>query len=178
MFHRDKLVTAGHNVYDKQLKWVKEMKVYLGRNGGNATYGVVNAIRYGTTTGWMNSSDRNMDYALVELDSHIGVLTGWFGYGYNQTSVQTNVTIAGYPKNVASHGSQEIFTQWAMSGNIVLQNDNILYYMIDATGGQSGAPIYKSDNMAVGVHVAEFGNQIMNMGKRIHKDMYDWMQRF
>ena len=110
-----------------------------------------------------------MDYALVKLNRTVGSQTGWFGYGYEQTSVGTKVRITGYP-------GEKNQTQWYMSGNIFAQSQYRLWYTIDTTPGQSGAPIYLPTYIAVGVHTD--GLVTWNGGKRIHEDMFNWMKSY
>lgn len=170
LFKSDAIVTAGHCVYDKDRGgWATRVTFYPGRNGSSTPYGSAYSIEISSTTPWIQNEDSTMDYALVKLNRTIGSQTGWFGYGYEQTSVGTKVRITGYP-------GEKNQTQWYMSGNILAQSANRLWYTIDTTDGQSGAPIYLPTYTAVGVHTD--GLTTWNGGKRIHKDMFDWMKSY
>ncbi len=170
LFKSDAIVTAGHCVYNSSRGgWASRITFYPGRNGNTAPYGSAYSISMGTPTPWINNSDNTMDYGLVKLNRTIGSSTGWFGYGYNQTSVGTKVRISGYP-------GEKSQTQWAMNGNIFAQSEHRMWYTIDTTGGQSGSPIYLPTYTAVGVHTT--GRTTWNGGKRIHEDMFNWMKSF
>ena len=170
LFKSDAIATAGHCVYSKDNGgWATRITFYPGRNGASIPYGSDYSIRISSTTPWIENEDSTMDYGLIKLNKAIGNQIGWFGYGYDQTSVGTRVRIAGYP-------GEKNQTQWAMTGNIFAQSANRLWYTIDTTGGQSGSPIYIPGNTAVGVHTD--GLTTWNGGKRIHKDMFDWMRSY
>ena len=170
LFKSDAIVTAGHCVYDKDLGgWATRVTFYPGRNGSSTPYGSAYSIEISSTTPWIQNEDSTMDYALVKLNRTIGSQTGWFGYGYEQTSVGTKVRITGYP-------GEKNQTQWYMSGNIFAQSQYRLWYTIDTTPGQSGAPIYLPTYIAVGVHTD--GLVTWNGGKRIHEDMFNWMKSY
>lgn len=63
-----------------------------------------------------------------------------------------------------------------MSGKITLSTSHRLYYLIDTYGGQSGAPIFKDNNIVVGIHTK--GNALTNSGKKIDTALFNHMQRF
>lgn len=77
--------------------------------------------------------------------------------------------IRGYP---GDHGIQ----LWTHSGKIIADTGKTLRYTIDTAGGQSGAPIYSSDNQVWGIHVryADGGTDriIRNEGVKINEQLF------
>lgn len=98
------------------------------------------------------------------MSEPLGDVCGFFGYGANMGSVGTKVTVGGYPADKNPWGAGEEW-QWHMSGRIIRATGWNLYYLIDTHPGQSGAPIYTADNIAVGIHTTS--NVINNKGMRL-----------
>ena len=174
MIYKDIAVTAGHCVYSTgHGGWATNIKLWPGKNGyglWNNPYGTTEASNMHTSTNWTSSANENFDWAVLELEDNIGDKTGWFGFGWsanNQTG--TSVTISGYP------GEYRYF-QYKMSGQISSCTTNKLYYTIDTTDGQSGAPIYTSDNIAYGIHCHEDATQ--NSGTRITEWLFNYLSSF
>lgn len=67
-------------------------------------------------------------------------------------------------------------TIWRHSGSILRSDTEQLLYTIDASGGQSGSPVYKSNNIAVGIHAKSyyfFGRSDHNRATRITEAKFD-----
>lgn len=173
MYWEDVAITAGHCVYSADHGgWATSIQVRPGANGTSSPYGVVYSTTIHTSTKWIEDSNWEYDYGVIELSSDIGNSTGWFGTSWTIWSLKgTDVTITGYPG--------EYYRQmWTMSGEITKSATRKVYYnAIDTTGGQSGSPIYDSDYYVVGIHAYSEGSY-GNSGTRITSSLFDFFHSF
>jgi glutamyl endopeptidase len=83
------------------------------------------------------------------------------------------VTVQGYP------ASKPFGIMWKHSGSITWTDPQQIRYTIDMSPGQSGGPVYKSTNRAVGINSREHywpwdpDNFIYNSGTRITEAKFD-----
>lgn len=173
MFWEDVAITAGHCVYSADNGgWAESIEVRPGANGSSSPYGVVYSTTIHTSTNWIEDSNWEYDYGVIELSDDIGNSTGWFGTSWTIWSLKgTDVTITGYPG--------EYYRQmWTMSGEITKSATRKVYYnAIDTTGGQSGSPIYDADYYVVGIHAYSAGSY-GNSGTRITSSLFDFFHSF
>ncbi len=139
-------LTAGHCVHSGQGgTWASNVVVQPGYNNGvNTSFGTARGIALWTYTGWTNSSDFQYDIGFVELDRHIGALTGWYGYGVNTTSAffDNNVfRTVGYPGQSGYNGQR----MYARSGDFNNRNNNIVYSSPGSIPGESGSGSSRSN---------------------------------
>ncbi|MBO5380295.1 MAG: trypsin-like serine protease [Clostridia bacterium] len=171
MIYKDLAVTAGHCMYSSANGgWAESIKIWPGKDGygfWNNPYGTAKSSALHTASQWVESEDWEYDWGIIELDENIGEDTGWFGIGWSSNDMTgTNVTISGYP-------GEERYHQYKMSGKITKSEALKIYYnTIDTTGGQSGSPIYTSDNIAYGIHC--YGSSTENSGTRITEWRYNY----
>lgn len=170
----DTVVTAGHCLHNKnQGGWVKSVKVIPGKNGKSHPYSHVWGTTAYSVKGWTEYQDPNFDYGAVKVERKLGNTVGWLGYEWQSSTLSgTNVTVQGYPD------SKPLGTMWKHSGEIILTEPYTIRYTIDTSPGQSGGPVYKSNNKAVGINTKEHWvgdkkNFIYNSGTRITKSVYD-----
>ena len=169
LFSKDGVVVAGHSIYNPDRGgWASKIIVYPARNGSSKPYSA-NATTYGLATPYTESQDPNYDYGLLKLDKSIGNTVGYLGYTYNGGAVDKTIRVIGYPSKVDDVTK---YIQYESSGKIKNVYTNRLHYTADTSGGQSGSPILLGST-AIGVHTS--GNTSVNKGKRIHYDMYAWM---
>ncbi len=170
MIYDDLALTAGHCVYSSDNGgWATNVKLWPGKDGygfWNNPFGTTEAASLHTATQWTESEDEEYDWALLELEDAIGNETGWFGIGWSSSSLTgTAVTISGYP------GEYQYY-QYKMSDEITRCSTTKLYYnVIDTTGGQSGSPIYTSNQIVYGIHC--YGSPTENSGTRITEWRFD-----
>lgn len=171
--------TAGHVLYDAAYGgWATSVKVWPAKDGyglWNNPYGTANAVALHTSNLWIENSDLNYDWGLIELDENIGEDTGYFTVKYRDMSLTgTNITITGYP------GGELQYYQYSMSGTITDYTDTTITYTIDTEDGQSGAPVHTTNGYVVyGIH--SHGEKIdgvfvRNVGVRITASIYDYFQ--
>jgi len=82
------VLTAGWVVFGTD-GWARSIRVVPAYNGDAATladqepYGHADAYQLWSWSGWTNSFSPSHNLGVVELDRPVGVLTGWYGYGYD-----------------------------------------------------------------------------------------------
>lgn len=177
MIYSDIAITAGHCVYSSENGgWAENIKLWPGKDGfglWNNPYGTTETTSLHTATQWTESEDGEYDWAVLELEDNIGDETGWFGFGWTSGDLTgTEVTISGYP-------GEHRYYQYEMTDEITRCTTNKLYYnVLDTTGGQSGSPIYTSDNIAYGIHCYGLNDNGENSGTRITEWRYNYFKSF
>lgn len=130
-----------------------------------------------STTGWTKNGSYEWDYGVVELNCSIGRTVGTFGYnasGYTGTSV----SLTGFPGEKKPAGSM-----WTENGKIDDRTDRQLYFTIDETSGQSGAPVYKGTSkgpVIVGVTNGGLTSPIWddtNYARRVDSDLIAFIKK-
>ena len=178
MISKNTLITAGHCLYNHKAKsWYNTSKFafYPGRNAGTSPYGSAKATKVWTDTSYITSGNQKQDWGIIKLNKNIGNTTGWFGLKWQSASYNgTKVTVRGYPSD------KKAGQLWTMSGKITSSKANNLCYSIDTYGGQSGSPIYLSNNQVIGIHTNGTVSKRTtpcagkyNQGVRITKSLYN-----
>lgn len=170
------VATAGHCVYSSiDGGWAKAIKIYPGRNGATAPYGVTNKHRLFSVTGWTVSANHEYDYGVIQTKDALGNLVGFFGTSWQSSNTFAgSYTIRGYP------GDKTSGTMWSMAGGIPVAQIRKLYYSMDTFGGQSGSPVYKVQNSVCcyGVGVHAYGAMLIggvpyNSATRITQEVFN-----
>jgi glutamyl endopeptidase len=186
MYWEDIAITAGHCVYSSSRGgWATSISVVPARNSEAPTYpyGSTISTTFWTSSNYTNNENSDYDYAVLELNTNIGNLTGWFGTHSQSSSLTgTNITITGYP------GDENLYYQmWGMSGTVSSTYTYTFRYAIDTSGGQSGSPIYRYNSshgyQALGIHThgATYFLGILtqnNFGTRITSNLFDFFSSF
>lgn len=161
------VLTAGHCVYTSSPApagapantWASNFTVAPAYdNGANAGFGTARAIALWTYTAWTNSRDFNYDIAFAELDRPIGALTGWAGYGFDnsQAFFDNNVfRLCGYPA-AGGYNGQRMYTR---SGDFNNRSGNIIFFNPGGLGGESGSS-YTRSNIAYAVHSHSYSSSL------------------
>lgn len=180
MISRDTVVTAGHCLYDvRSRSWNQGLDFVPGANGRVQPYGSAKAARMWTDRAYVSSGDSGQDWGVVKLNRPLGERTGWFGLKWQGSSYNgTWSTVRGYP------GDKPVGQMWTMSGSIDESRPNQLCYSIDTIGGQSGSPVYVSNNQVIAIHAYGVGPHgsgdcpsRYNAGTRITESLYDLILR-
>lgn len=173
------VITAGHNVFDKNLrKWYKEILVVPGKNGSVDSevppFGSYLSDKLYSVKGWTEQLNKDFDYGAIILSKKIGETTGYFGFRTDPDSDVSNfpIKICGYP------GDKAIDTQWYSTGRILspIYERKIAYKLYTAEG-DSGCPVWKDDSNyhAIGIHVH---GGCPHSAIRITKDVYDNIKKW
>lgn len=159
----DIILTAGHVVYDSDRNgWCKKVEVYF--PGNNA---IIASYIY-TNSGWMDDSDTNLDWGVIEINTNIGYTLGWFGKTVVTNSmVNSSVEVIGYP------GDKAFGTMWGGTG-IITSTTNRIEHTADTYKGQSGSPILNSSNQVLGVHRG--GTASTGRGVKMTTNLYNYLQ--
>jgi len=167
---KDTVATAGHCVHSGGSGgvWSTNVRFYPARNGSIAPYGSCTAKRLHSVYGWTGSGNSEYDYGAIKLNCTIGYSTGWYGRTWTTASqVGLPITVIGYP------GDKPSSTLWGGAGSIAVSETLKTRYPIDTAGGQSGAPVVRTDGsgpcqgdcgVAIHAYAAAGGN---NSGTRI-----------
>ncbi|MEJ6404799.1 trypsin-like serine peptidase [Yoonia sp. 2307UL14-13] len=141
--HQNKLMTAGHCVYDHSSGgWMQSIIVVPGKSGLLEPYGRYTAERAYASAKWINNRSVRHDMGAIKLRSsvsHSDVLS-------TTTTDANEATVCGYP----SDRDTGIF-QYRMR-DMVREDDGRFFYQIDTFGGQSGAPLLANSATAIGIH--------------------------
>jgi glutamyl endopeptidase len=171
------ILTAGHVIWDDGIeRKVPVSKIFISpaRNGNSKPFGEVNPVNVVTSYAGFSSSDfaTQNDYAIIHLDTALGNTTGYFGMGkWAKDSLgstilatgklplpvsQMKLNVCGYP---ADKGGDLQYSSYNQAFSFQ-QNGDILTYLVDTKGGQSGGPVWiKRDaslggRIIVGIHIA------------------------
>ncbi len=81
------VLVAGHCVHEGSGgSWATNVTVAPAWDGDDDAFGSASGELLQTFTGWSNNGDFDWDIGWIRLDRPVGALTGWFGYGYNDTN--------------------------------------------------------------------------------------------
>lgn len=182
---RNSVLTAGHCVYSRGNDgWATGITVRPGANGsGNFPYGAFESENLYSVTGWTKYSDRNYDYAVINISGTFPSTIGTFGYGVatNSNFGGEFARITGYPADRDNlDATKPLYTQWYHSGTIKLPllNSRAVYYYADTTKGQSGSPVYiPGENIARAIHTSEHTDNL-NRGTRITNTVFANIQNW
>lgn len=193
------ILTAAHNVYGGKdfnsdnfsdnkgiAEWIRVIPgAYKSQNGDlfkPGPAGIISPKIYYINTRWMDSGDRRYDYAIIELPTQAGNITGYFGVKhYDDNWKDETAIVAGYPKEVTGQTSG-IFDQWYMEGKIISDNDGLLKYEMDTSVRQSGGPVYLTESSGsmklIGVHSCYNEGYRYNQAVRINKNLFYWIKSY
>jgi len=174
------LATAGHNFWDQEHGRARDIRIFPGYSQGYPAFGSYRATEAFWDPQWPNGFDERRDFALLHIDSDPRV--GYFGYAAASDdglqNVASCVNVAGYPSD--KDGGQQYYdagTQYYDGGRIVGADEYFIYHTIDTNVGQSGGPLFWSDEanrIGLGIHV--YGTDPRhpsNRALRITKDLYE-----
>ncbi len=133
--------------------WAQNVVVAPAWDGDSDAYGTANGINFQTYTAWTNNSDLDWDIGWIRLDRPVGTLTGWYGYGYNDTNsffTGNSFNHAGYPgcsdgcwPSFAGCPNVLIFGNGAMDFTSTHRLGTNLATGWNFTPGMSGSSIYR-----------------------------------
>ena len=145
------MLTAAHTIYDEDNdNEVRNFTVYPGYNNGSyKNYSSGWQAIYRSSI-WLETHDREYDWALVELKEDLGNNLGWYGtrtYSSDSSLENVSVNLKGYPASLDSGRCQ-----YYINGKIDDVYTRHFICSVGNLGGMSGGPIaLSSDNYAVGL---------------------------
>lgn len=175
MVSRDCLMTASHCVFCEEHEQSAEFfvmyfgyksdKNYLLKYDGETNYWYGNRPTNG-------SYSREWDFAFIKLQKPVGDTTGWFGI-----ASMNDAALSGTRLEVAGYRDGLLKKSW---GATTIENQYVINYDSDTVPGNSGCPVFTSDNYAVAIHVANVtdknDNGLYNVGRRLTQDLVNEMR--
>lgn len=140
------VMTCRHCVYDQTDGWVSSVTVIPAQNGSIHPCGTYSVEHYRIGGSFSGNDLYNDDWAILRVNGNIGVTTGWLGVIANGAPYNTTVSNTGYPLVV--NGVTDGNHMYLGTGKVTQSNGRVLKGKWDASGGNSGGPIYVYDNSA------------------------------
>jgi V8-like Glu-specific endopeptidase len=166
------LITAGHCVYDRNQMGgaAREITVTPGRSRGEKPFGTQKATRFSTVDLWRNDQNPDFDIGAIHLNKPFAGLNEVFQVAsYSDDELMNfNVNISGYPANPG--GGEE---QWWARNRIRAVTPRRIFYDVDTSGGQSGAPAYVFEHengppIVIGIHAYGVGGTPASIPLRVN----------
>lgn len=147
----NKVITAAHNVYNHgfdpqdlpfygKKSYAQEVLFFPGYTGNKNTKLVAKAVLYemnpNYTSATTSKNALQHDIAMLTLDKNFGTTLGQARIIALDDEKKPNVTISGYPAEPGK-GQQ----MYSMTGPILENKQNMTFYDVDTSGGQSGSGI-------------------------------------
>ena len=203
-------LTAAHCLYDTSRGgWATRVVVRPATSGSVNNplnpYGTAEATEIVMSIPYFETENSlNGDWAVMRLSSNIGNSSGFLGFQYIARNMESeSAVISGYPNDkngytITTEDGKEFirtaFDQYWGSGEIdddvtctpYIASNTTSYqnrrfeYEIDATGGQSGAPIlYRNDDsyQIIGMHIAGITTEsnVYNMGYALTYQVFNFL---
>ena len=174
------VVTAAHVLW-----WdgkVKKVRVVPGRNGLDPGRRGFESTTFHIHEQWGGETQQRpeWDIAAIRLPEPIGDTIGWFGVAAMPDNMLADrmVNIAGYPSVVDGQMVERCAEFWFETNFVAEVRPERLFYGIDTSPGQSGAPIILWPNplapdgppTVIGVHTRGVTDEPLNSGTRINGD--------
>ncbi len=123
--------------------------------------------------GIFKENENPYDFAGIILNQNISTNRKYFQLAHhNDNKLQgLEVSVTGYPS--------EKQTMHTMGGNIEEIDKHRVHYSIDTTGGQSGSPVWYTNNgnpIAAAVHIGSH-HGLKNTGTKINKKIIKFMEK-
>ncbi|MUK88229.1 trypsin-like serine protease [Ornithinibacillus sp. L9] len=166
------VVTNAHCISNSILRGT----VIPGMNNTQFAYGAYNVTHIIVPEEYSETNASEYDYAILRvapdengnlIGDRAGVLS-WKEAG----TIEDNTLLKtyGYPGDKMDETNQ--ISLWGMEGRSRLSDPSLLFYDMDTSNGQSGAPVLNSSNQMIGVHNAGYtftnGDQL-NGGPKIRR---------
>lgn len=141
--HGNKVVTAGHCVYDHdEGGWMESIIIVPGKNGPSEPYGRYTAGNIAAVRGWTEERSERYDMGVIKLSSNVS----HSGRIQMELANSDRATVCGYPGD-----RDQGVLQYQME-DILSHAGGRFSYTIDTFGGQSGGPLLKNATSAIGIH--------------------------
>ena len=140
------VLTNAHCVYNSErgglATSVSVTPGQIGNDDQGRPFGTALSKRIMVPDRWVETQNRNYDYAVIELEQPIGNITGWKGITTDVTAneiTQSRFFMSGYP------GDKPRGTMWMDSGDLWFEGkNNYLYHNLSTNPGSSGSGIYRT----------------------------------
>jgi glutamyl endopeptidase len=153
----DSVLTAAHCAYTLNTGWgplphlIESGTFHPGRNRGTDPYGGCAIESAWAPTQYTVDGNVTYDFAVLNLAPEcdlIGAETGTFGlFARTGSMALVKANVQGYPADVQT--TPVFGTQKRAHGKIVRSQKRLVFYPMDTTGGQSGAPVWRQRSAGV-----------------------------
>lgn len=174
MVYTDIMLTAGHNLYDKQYGRILEMRAFVKQNGEilNETYYTIE--RFSVMPELVRGEYNTYDWCVAIFPVEIGRTIGYFGYGTLTDSSSKWVTVSGYPG-----ADKYTFSQYASIHTLRRYNSFYFQHRCDTLAGMSGAPAFDANGVVWGIHTGHcIYDSTYNAGMIITSELYKRIESF
>ena len=200
------VITAGHVVFDPVHKGDPEIlsrdfaiapgRIKRGDGPDAAPYGLFGAARLSAHPRWLSDCDPDYDIGCIHLDRPVpGAVGHWTFAAFDDAAlVGAEVNLAGYPVIGPPEGDSPVpiphngMKAFWHRNRIDRVTPQRLYYDVDTSGGQSGAPVWlrlsaQEPPTVIGVHAYGFtgedtGEDRANSATRITPQLVQTIQRW
>lgn len=174
----DVVLTSAHSIYyhpskpnDPPKQSARIIKIHTKQNGTTVNTTYYYPMTWTLPENYINTCDKHYDWSVIKLREPVGNTTGWFGYSAPDSTNQ-HAYVSGYPAD-----EDKQFFQYCAGGTIKENSDYYLYYDIDTTAGQSGAPVFDNNYIIRGVHTDSADAYGRNHGCRITPWVYNTIEK-
>lgn len=129
---------------------------------------------------WTVNGDDRFDYAVIVLDPEEYSSPYYFPMHVTNNAVTSGVAVTGYNRVAIDDGDSNsnnnnyTFRLYRGLGSIASHANDLLEHDIDTKSGQSGAPIYISGNVVLGIHTtSDYDGDGYNEGVAINQTVYN-----
>ena len=174
----NQVLTAAHVVYDVENNcYASEVLVIAGYNGLGENFDINSAsssLNITVPEQWMNEKNRKWDIALIEVDRNYNNYQPYRFYDQYKSTIGLKVTSVGYP----AEGNERMYYD---TEHVVDASDNFLILNNELNHGDSGGPIFDSENCLIGVisslQVSSTGHKDY-IAVRINSEINDYIQKY
>ncbi len=185
-------ITSAHSVYQDALGGqFYDIEVIPGYDGGSRPYASTGIKIMYLAQAWIDKNGKaeednldeyydsfNYDWAVLVLNEDIGYSSGWLSFDKYDNYLDLfnmEVKLIGYPYYLKGMNLYNNYLyQYSAIGKIDTAFSRRIEYIIDTSGGQSGAPLINtSTNKVVGVHGGTTKGELSNRGIRINEQVYN-----
>jgi V8-like Glu-specific endopeptidase len=140
-------------------------------------YGSCMAVAGEVPPAWISTQNVAYDYGVYWLDCAVGLATGVLPFKVNEGNpIHSMVQLTGYPREKPGR------TMWTALGVILAEDPKGIYYDLDMSAGQSGAPVWAVGDLScaycvIAMNSCAFSGSTENFGARIDREAYDFLQK-
>ncbi len=166
------VITAGHNVFFNGA-WAKKIIVVGGSYDQGDYFGRTESSDFQSVAGWTVNGDINFDYGAVFLATGDIQKKANYFFSIAQDTNGDVIKISGY-------GVDKRGEQYADEGPVSKRSKFRIFYNLDTMRGNSGSPIFTSDQSlytAIGIHTrGDIPNSGIRFTENVIKQINNWIK--
>ena len=183
------IATAAHCVYNTSFE--SKMDIYTYSKSGELSGDMLTAVEAHVPQSYTSSFSTQYDYALITVEDDLSEDNGYFhfklGTAYNAVSPYFSnipIYVTGYPSVLGDDNSihNPTFSLYTGEGKVINLDNNssyasnnkqILYYDVDTTWGDSGAPVYAIIGSQIGNEKPEYTPVVLAVHRGGHDNSHN-----